>query len=176
MEELIRNFGYIIIFFYSIGGGFVALAIGAVLAYAGELNLVITLIVAGSANFIGDQLLFYIARYNHAYAKQMFHKHKRKLAYSHLIMKKYGWLAIFIQKYIYGVKTLIPIAIGLTKYNQYSFIIFNIFATILWTLLIGYGAYTLGETFITAADEAKVYIIGFVMVVVATVFYYLRKI
>lgn len=176
MEELIREWGYIVLFLYSLGGGFIALAIAAVLSFSGELNIVITLIVAGIANFIGDQLLFYLARNNSSYAKSMLNKHRRKLAYSNLLMRKYGWLAIFIQKYIYGVKTLIPIAIGLTKYNTLSFMIFNFFATIAWTLIIGLGAYLLGEVFLNIADDIKVYLIGFIILLVTAIFYKIRKI
>ena len=37
MEELIRDWGYIVLFLYSFGGGFLALAVAGVLSYSGEL-------------------------------------------------------------------------------------------------------------------------------------------
>ena len=125
MEDLIRDWGYIILFIYSFGGGFVALVVAGILSYSGELNIIITLLVAGIANFIGDQFLFTVARKNKNQAKQMMQKHKRKIAMSHLLMRKYGSLVIFLQKYIYGIKTLIPLAMGLTKYDYKKFIFFK---------------------------------------------------
>ncbi len=75
MEEFIRDWGgYIALFLYSFGGGFVGLVIAGVLSYAGDLNIVVSMIVAGSANFIGDQFLFYMARTNKIYANDTMKK------------------------------------------------------------------------------------------------------
>ena len=175
MEELIKDWGYIILFLYSFGGGFVALVVAGILAYSGELNIVMVLLVAGTANFIGDQFLFTIARKNKAQAKEMMRKHQRKIALSHLLMKKYGSAVIFLQKYIYGIKTLIPLAMGLTKYDYKKFIFFNLFATIAWTLIVGISSYMLGELVYTYIEEFKSYGIIFVIIVLLTVAYLFKK-
>ena len=133
MEELIRDWGYIILFLYSFGGGFIALVVAGILSYSGELNIFIAMLVAGSANFLGDQFLFVVARKNKHQAKQMMEKHKRKIAFSHLLMRRYGSWVVFIQKYIYGVKTLIPLAMGLTKYDYKKFMFFIFLAAIQWS-------------------------------------------
>ncbi|MEA3290436.1 MAG: DedA family protein [Campylobacterota bacterium] len=176
MEELIRDWGYIILFLYSFGGGFVALVVAGILSYSGELNIVIAMVVAGVANFLGDQFLFTIARNNKHQAKQMMQKHKRKIAMAHLLMRKYGSTVVFIQKYIYGIKTLIPLAMGLTKYDYKKFIFFNIFATIAWTLVVGISSYMLGELVYTYIEEFKTYGIIFVVAILLGVAYLFKKI
>ena len=176
MEELIRDWGYIVLFLYSFGGGFLALAVAGVLSYSGELNLGLVLFVAGVANFIGDQFLFTVARKNKEQAKEMMKKHKRKIAMAHLLMRKYGSWVIFIQKYIYGIKTLIPLAMGLTKYDIKKFMIFNIFATIIWSLIVGISAYMLGELVYTYIEEFKTYGIIFIVFVLLLISYFLKKI
>jgi membrane protein DedA with SNARE-associated domain len=175
MEDLIRDWGYIVLFLYSFGGGFLALAVAGVLSYSGDLNIYITLIVAGSANFIGDQFLFFLARNNKSYAKQMMGKHQRKIALAHLMMRKYGSIVVFLQKYIYGIKTLIPLAMGLTKYDARKFTLFNIFATIIWTLIVGIASYMLGELVYTYTDEFKTYGIAFVIFMLLLISYYFKK-
>jgi membrane protein DedA with SNARE-associated domain len=170
MEGLIKDWGYIILFLYSFGGGMLALGVASVLSYSGDLNIYITLVVAGSANFIGDQFLFLIARNNKAQAKSMMIKHQRKIALAHLMMRKYGSIVIFLQKYIYGIKTLIPLAMGLTKYDTKKFMFFNIFATIIWTLIVGISAFLLGELFYTYIEEIKTYGIAFVVIILGILF------
>jgi len=175
MEDLIRDWGYIILFLYSFGGGFLALVVAGILAFSGELNIVAVIIVAGAANFIGDQFLFTIARKNKDQAKQMMQKHKRKIAMAHLLMRKYGSWVIFLQKYIYGIKTLIPLAMGLTKYDYKKFMFFNIFATALWALVIGVASYMLGDLVYTYIEEFKTYGLAFVAFILLGVFYLFQK-
>ncbi|MEA2019101.1 MAG: DedA family protein [Campylobacterota bacterium] len=175
MEELIKDWGYIVLFLYSFGGGFVALVVASILAYGGELNIFIVLVVAGVANFIGDQFLFTIARNNKDQAKKMMQKHRRKIAMAHLLMRKYGSWVIFLQKYIYGIKTLIPLAMGLTKYDYKKFIFFNFFATVVWTLVVGLSAYMLGELVYTYIDEFKTYGLAVIVLILLTVIYLFRK-
>lgn len=101
---------------------------------------------------------------------------QRKIAYSHILMRKYGAVVIFLQKYIYGVKTLVPLAMGLTKYDIGKFTIFNFFATIVWVLLIGIGSYILGEIVYSYTDEFKTYGLAFVVCLLLIITYFYRKI
>ena len=141
-------YGYVFLFFYSLGGGFVGLVAASVLSYAGKMDITLTIIVATTANFLGDLTLFYLARYQKSEVMRYLAKQRRKLALSHLWMKRYGDVIIFVQKYIYGIKTLIPIAIGFSKYNPVRFHFYNALASILWGLVIGVGGYVSGELFI----------------------------
>jgi len=176
LEELIREWGYIILFLYSFGGGFLALAVAGVLSYTGDLNIVASIIVAGSANFVGDQFLFSLARNNKQYAKSMMGKYGRKVALAHLLMRRYGSPVVFIQKYIYGIKTLIPLAMGLTKYSMKKFIVFNAVATIVWALVVGYSSFYMGEVILNLADDFKMYGIALVIAIILAVSYFVRKI
>jgi len=176
LEELIREWGYIILFLYSFGGGFLALAVAGVLSYTGDLNIVASIIVAGSANFVGDQFLFTLARNNKQYAKTMMGKYGRKVALAHLLMRRYGSPVVFIQKYIYGIKTLIPLAMGLTKYSLKKFTVFNAVATVVWALVVGYSSFYLGEVILNLADDFKMYGIALVIAIILGVTYFVRKI
>ncbi len=102
MEEFIRDWGYIALFLYSFGGGFIGLAIASVLSYSGDLNIYLSILIAGISNFIGGQFLFFLARKNKNYAKDMMRKHGRKIALTHLLMRKYGSFVIFIQIYLWN--------------------------------------------------------------------------
>ncbi|MDY0365731.1 MAG: DedA family protein [Arcobacteraceae bacterium] len=176
MEDLIRDWGYIVLFLYSFGGGFVALAAAGVLSFSGELNIFISIAVAVIANFLGDQFLFYMARYNKHFAKDIMKKYGRKVAYTHLLMRKYGNIAIFIQKYIYGVKTLIPLAIGLTKYDAQKFMFYNVFASILWGIVVGGVSYMLGNVVLTYAEDYKYIGVALIVAIIISVSYLYKKI
>lgn len=176
MEEFIKEWGYIALFLYSFGGGFVGLVVAGVLSYAGDLNIVISIIVAASSNFLGDQFLFYMARTNKMYASEAMKKYGRKVALAHLMMRRYGSTVVFLQKYIYGIKTLIPLAMGLTKYSFQKFTFFNALATIVWACVVGYASFLMGEVLLTYAEDYKYYGIAIILAIVLSVSYFFKKI
>lgn len=155
MEQFIQDWGYIALFLYTFGGGFVGLAIAGALSYAGDLNIYICVAVATVSNFVGSQFLFFLARKNKTYAKDIMKKYGRKVALTHLIMKKYGSFVIFMQKFIYGVKTLVPLAIGITKYSVIKFTIFNAIASAVWACVIGYISFTAGKFLLSLSEDFK---------------------
>ena len=155
MDDMLHNletYGYIVLFLYSFGGGFVALMGAGVLSYTGHMDLTTSILVAFVANFIGDMVLFYMGRYNKKEVMVYMHKHKRKLALSHILMRKHGSWVIFLQKYVYGIKTLIPLAIGITKYDLKKFAVLNLIAAALWSVVIGFGSFMAGEVIRSAYD------------------------
>ena len=64
---------------------------------------------------------------------------------------------------------------GLTKYDYKKFMIFNFFAAVIWSLIIGLSAYMLGELVYTYLEEFKTYGLMFVAVILIIVFYFYRK-
>jgi membrane protein DedA with SNARE-associated domain len=144
----IETYGYILLFLYSLGGGFVGLVAAGVLSFLGKLSLTTSIIVAFSANFLGDMLLFYISRNNKEMFMPYLNKQRRVYAMSHLLIKKYGDSIVFIQKFIYGVKTLVPIAMALSKYSSFRFNILNLFAAALWAIVVGLGSYYASDVFL----------------------------
>lgn len=148
----LATYGYIGLFLYSLGGGFVALIAAGVLSFMGKMDLTLVIAIAFVANALGDTLLFYMARYQKSMMMDGLRKHRRKLALSHIMMKKYGSWIILFQKFVYGIKTLIPIAIGLTKYDFKRFTVLNILSAGVWAISIGLGSYYSGSVLVKVAE------------------------
>lgn len=154
MESVIDSlstYGYIILFAYSLGGGMVAIIAAGILSYAGKMDLNTSIAVAFVANALGDSMLFYMSRYNKAQIMPYVKKHRRKLALSHILMKKHGDKIIFFQKFVYGIKTLIPIGIGMTKYSVVKFNILNVISAFIWAVILGYSSFSAGKTLSNAS-------------------------
>jgi len=175
MESFIHNWGYIALFLYSFGGGMLALAIASVFAYSGELNIYYVIVIATIANIIGDQFLFLIARNNKQKAQDMIKKYQNQVDMAHNMMAKYGWVAIIIQKYIYGIKTIIPLVIGLTTYQNNKFLFFNILGAIIWGLVVGLSAYFLGDIVLSFLEEYKNYGVIFLLLIVVSIVIWIKR-
>jgi membrane protein DedA with SNARE-associated domain len=145
LEEILNSlstYGYIILAFYSFGGGMAGLAGAGVLSSMGKMDITTSISIAIVFNYIGDNVLFYMAQTNKKMATGYLKKFKGRIhARTILMMRKYGWMVVFLQKYVYGVKTLVPVIMGLSKYDFKKFVILNIFASILWGLVVGLLSY-----------------------------------
>jgi membrane protein DedA with SNARE-associated domain len=181
MDDMLNNlatYGYLVVFLYSLGGGFVALLGAGVLSYMGKMDISLSISIAFIANFIGDSLMFYMSRYHKHEMMEHLRKHRRKLAFSHLLLKRNGSWIIVIKKFIYGLKTLVTLAIGLTKYSFWKFTAYNALGSAIWALIVGGGSYLFGgaliEGYKIVAD--KPYLAPIMLVVVGgSVWLYLSQ-
>lgn len=120
------------------------LIMAGIFSHTGDMSLVISIAVGGFGGFIGDQIYFYIGRFNKRYIHNKLRSQRRKFAIAHLLLKKYGWPIIFIQRYMYGMRTVIPMAIGLTQYSSRQFAIINFISAIFWASITIIPAYYYG--------------------------------
>lgn len=145
----LESWGYLAIAFFAFGGSLFIVAAAGVFSYMGKMDLTTALAVATVSNYAGDMFLFYMGKYQRKEIEPYFAKHKRKIALARLIMRKYGIAAIFIQKFLYGIKTLVPLSMALSKYDFKKFGFYNIFASIVFVLTIGFSAYYSSEGIIS---------------------------
>jgi len=159
MEELLvswlKEYGYIILFIWSILEGELGLIMGGILVHTGDMNFFMTVFIAGLGGFTGDQIYFYIGRFNKGYIQRKLHKQRLKFAIAHLLLKKYGWPIIFVQRYLYGLRTAIPMSIGITKYSAKKFAIINLLSAWVWAAITVTPAYFFGEQLLEAIAVAK---------------------
>ncbi len=153
----LETWGYLAVAFFSFGGSLFIVAAAGVFSYMGHMDFATAMAVAMVANFMGDNFLFYLGKYHKKDIRPYYAKHKRKIALATLIMRRYGVWAIFIQKFLYGVKTLVPISMALSKFDFKKFIFFNIFATVIFVLTIGLSAYYASEQIISFFKVIQAY-------------------
>ncbi|MDE6886152.1 MAG: DedA family protein [Helicobacteraceae bacterium] len=171
LSESIGIWGYLVLFFYSLGGGFIALLAASILSSGvveslNSLNIFISIFVAGIANFIGSSALCYISRFQKNEIMKYLIKHRRKIALAHIWVKKYDFWIIFIHKYLYGIKTIIPLVIGFSKYSFKKFIIYNFISSIIWAVVIGTISYLMGDMVKKIYEDSSPYIFPLVGIII----------
>jgi membrane protein DedA with SNARE-associated domain len=113
--------------------------------------------IAGIGGFTGDQIYFYIGRYNKKYVHHKFKGQRRKFALAHMLLKKHGWPIIFVQRYMYGLRTVIPISIGLTRYDARTYAFINLISAWLWASVTIIPVWYFGEEILKLLELAKEY-------------------
>jgi membrane protein DedA with SNARE-associated domain len=149
MEELftdwLNEYGYIILFIWSILEGEMGLVMAGIMTHTGAMQYFMAVFVAGLGGFTGDQIYFYIGRLNKGFIQRKLQSQRRKFAIAHLLLKKYGWPIIFMQRYMYGLRTIIPMSIGITKYSAKRFALINLISAWVWAAVTITPAYFFGE-------------------------------
>ena len=182
MEDLLigwlKEYGYIVLFFWSILEGEMGLIMAGIMSHTGDMILPIALVVGALGGFIGDQIYFYIGRYNKGFIQRKFLSQRRKFAIAHLLLKRYGWPIIFIQRYMYGMRTVIPMAIGLTKYSGRQFAFINLISAFFWAAITMIPAYYYGAEILELLKWVKEHwylAIPLVITIITTVVYNLNR-
>jgi membrane protein DedA with SNARE-associated domain len=159
MEELLvgwlKEYGYSILFLWSILEGEMGLIMGGIMTHTGDMNYFMAIFVAGLGGFAGDQIYFYIGRFNKGFIQRKLHSQRRKFAIAHLLLKKYGWPIIFAQRYMYGLRTVIPMSIGITKYPAKQFAIINLISAWVWAAITITPAYIFGAEILNILAISK---------------------
>ncbi len=149
---------YVMLGLYSLGGGFVALVAAGVLAAGTKLDLWVCVSVAAVANFLGDEALFFLAKQFRGEILAKFKKQSRNLALARVLFKRYGAPVLIVKKFIYGIKTLVPLAVGFTNFSSVKFAFLNALGAVLWALVFGVGSFLASEVFVKFADKYGVFI------------------
>lgn len=186
MEELLKNlmfnysqYAYIVLFFWCVLEGEIALILAGIMAHDEHLNLTLSILIATFGAFVGDQIYFYIGRYNKSFISSKLSSQRRKFAIANLLLKKYGWPIIFAQRYMYGLRTVIPISIGITKYNAKKFLIINLVSAFFWASITIIPSWYFGEYIWDLIALASKYWFLAIIIIAAflfTIIYSIKKI
>ncbi|MFA6760808.1 MAG: DedA family protein [Sulfuricurvum sp.] len=182
MEELfiewLREYGYAVLFLWSVLEGELGLIMAGIMSHTGDMFLPFAIVVGGFGGFVGDQIYFYIGRFNKKYIQKKINSHRTKFALAHLLLNKYGWPIIFAQRYMYGMRTITPMAIGLTKYSARQFAIINFISAMAWAAITIIPAYFFGEHLLEGIKWIKAhwyFALPLLVAFVAFIIYNLKK-
>lgn len=160
--SLIQQYGYAFVLLFTLLEGETVVALAGFAAYQGYLNIWYVIIIAIVGAVAGDQAFFYFGRYRGRRFLAARPKYAERLKRIHLIIERHQNLLIFGSRFMYGFRTIIPIAIGTTKVSGMKFLLLNILGAIVWGIFFGLGGYAFGsalEGFIGHVRKAEKFII-----------------
>ncbi|RXJ88829.1 DedA family protein [Arcobacter sp. CECT 8983] len=172
---LLKTYGYIILFAWSILEGEAGLIMAGLLSHTGDMNMYMAIFIAGLGGFVGDQIYFYTGRFNKSYVHKKFKGQRRKFALAHILLQKYGWPIIFAQRYMYGMRTIIPISIGLTRYSAKTFAFINLISAWCWAAITIVPTWYFGEEILIVLKWLKehwYYALPFALLMGGSIVYY----
>jgi len=168
MEDLIIKFGYPALFVGSFLEGESVLIAAGFLARGGYLNLKLVMLVALSATYIADVSLYFLGR---AKGKGIITKFPIARAYYpkvKTLFDKYGIWAIFIARYLYGLRLASAATFGLMKMRRRNYLPLDLLSCMIWAVLVGGLGYTFGASLEALIGQVKHYekiVVAFIILV-----------
>lgn len=163
MQELISEYGYWAVFVGTFFEGETILVLGGVAAKLGYLDYWTVVLAAFIGSTLGDQLWYYLGyRYGH-WVLVRFPGWRAPMERAFRLLNKYDTWFILSFRFIYGIRTVSSVVIGMAKVPPRRFIPLNIIAAAIWAPVVAYLGYAFGhaiELFLEEFHQYANYVLG----------------
>jgi len=146
LEYLLQNFGYPAILIGTFLEGETILILAGFAAHRGYLDLKLVMLYAFIGTLAGDQLFFFLGRWR---GEAIIQKHPRwqlRLVRTQALIHKHRIALILGFRFIYGLRTVTPFALGMSRVSILLFALLNTTGAMIWTLVISLLGYLFGQT------------------------------
>jgi membrane protein DedA with SNARE-associated domain len=172
---LLEQWGYLIIVGWTFLEGETVVLVAGFLASQQILDLNPWLIVpcAFIGSFCSDQLMFSLGRYKGEAVLRRFPRLAKNTDKARRLMLKYENALIIGFRFVYGVRNVTPVLLGISGVRHKKFFVLNMLGATVWAFCFSFGGFYFGELINHFAAEHPYlkYVIlgGFVLLVVSAV-------
>lgn len=175
VEALITQFGYPALVVGLLLEGETVLVLAAFLAHRGYMSLPVVLLIGCVVPFASDQFFFWIGRTrgNQFLEKRPAWKPHVEKARS-LLGRNADLLSLGV-RFMYGLRTAMPLVMGMSRLNPRKFAFFNFIGALLWALIFGLAGKlignVMGEIFEDVKEHEVMIALGILLVGFALMYY-----
>ena len=155
MGELVPTYGYFAVAIGIIFQAETTLLSSGYLAYLGTLRLEVIIIIAVFLSTLSGQIYFTLSRYGVKTRIMKFIDRADKIDRALKLVEKFKLPLLLFSRFLYGFRTLIHIAYGLTDVKLIEYSIFNFLGALLWATTLSMIGFLLGNTTSLIVDIKK---------------------
>jgi membrane protein DedA with SNARE-associated domain len=145
LEALVSHYGYVVVLIGAILEGEAVLILAAAAARLGYLHFPWVLAAAAIGAFIGDNVYFYLGRRYGAQATRRYPRLNEAIPRVDALLARWRWGAVIALRFLYGLRTIGPIAIGAGTMPRWQFVVANAIGAVLWTAIVGGVGFAAGH-------------------------------
>ena len=155
LQSLIDHYGYLAIFIGTFLEGETILVLAGFAAHRGYLDLSGAIGAAFLGTLFGDQLYFFLGR-RHGGAVLARRPHwETRIARVRELLRRHEIPLILGFRFLYGLRTVTPFALGLSGVRPLRFALLNVPAALAGAIAIGVLGYELGDAFERLLGDLK---------------------
>lgn len=155
LETLIAAYGLPALAVGAAVEGEAVVIIGGAMVHRGLLEYAAAIAAAAFGSFLGDQAWFHLARHYRDRPRIRAMTQTRGFRRAQAIFARYPAWFVFGFRFIYGMRTVSPLAIGATDYPAGRFLLVNAMAAVLWAAVFISLGYAFGQGLEAAFGRLK---------------------
>lgn len=157
LQAFLQNYGYLALFIGTFFEGETILVLAGFLASRGYLDIYLVMLTAASGGYFGDQLWYFLGRRKgrQILARKPHWEVLGENALNHL--RRYPDIWVLGFRFVYGLRTVMPVAIGISGYPPLRFLLLNAISAVIWAIVLGAAAFHLGSSLELLLDNIKHY-------------------
>jgi membrane protein DedA with SNARE-associated domain len=155
ISGLISDYGYVGLFVGCLLEGETLLVLAGFAAHQGYLQLHWVIVVALLGGFLGDQFYFWLGRWRGEWVMSRFPRLAPVFERANILIERYHEVLIVSVRFLYGLRTVGPIAFGMSAVLAWRFMLFNALGAIIWAVGIGGAGYLFGQAIELWLDNLK---------------------
>ncbi len=157
LAALLQDYGYAAVFVGAFLEGETFLIMAGFAAHRGYLDLPWVMGMAAVGGFLGDQMYFYLGRRYGLRILNRFPALKPRAAQAQALLSRYHLPLILGIRFLYGLRTVGPLAIGMSPVGWIRFFALNFIGAVAWAVLVGGAGYLFGQAMALVFDDLRRY-------------------
>ena len=145
LSGLIAEYGYVALFLGTLLEGETVLILAGFAAHQGYLQLHWVIAIAMLGGFLGDQFYFWLGRWRAAWVLSRFKRFPPLFERANSLIDRYHEVLIVAIRFLYGLRTVGPMAFGMSKLPAWQIAFFNALGAAIWAVVIGAAGYLFGQ-------------------------------
>ena len=145
LQSFVDTYGYLAIMVGTFFEGETILVLGGVAAYRGYLALPWVIASAFLGSLGGDQLFFCLGRRHSEAVLAKRPSWRARIEKATALLERFRRPFMIGFRFLYGLRTVSPFAIGLSRIPAGQFFRYNAAGALLWAMAIGSGGYLIGN-------------------------------
>ncbi|MBU1330847.1 MAG: DedA family protein [Gammaproteobacteria bacterium] len=177
LEAFLQHFGYPAVFLGAFLEGEMSLVLAAYLALRGYLEIEPVMILAFLGTYASDQFWYFLGR---RHGRRILARRPRWQALADKtlpLVRRHPDLWVLCFRFIYGLRTVMPVALGLTGYPWGRYLVLTAIGAGLWAAALGLAAYHIGaalEALLGDMRDAQLLLLGALVLLGISLWLYRR--
>jgi membrane protein DedA with SNARE-associated domain len=174
---LLQEYGYWVILIWTFLEGETIVVIAGWLSPSLGLNPWLIALCAFGGSFASDQFMFSLGKYKGEDALKLFPRLAKNMDKATALFRKYDIALILGFRFVYGVRNVTPILLGISGVSHKKFFFLNFIGAGVWALAFTFGGLYVGQAFMMVMGHVGhgIFYVLLALAVAAGLLWYLRS-